>query len=543
MIIKDDYLTFSSNLVNTATMRTKPVILLSLLVASFLINLETTMVNVALPVLVRELHASTNQLQWIVDAYSLVFAALLLTAGSLSDRFGRKGMLLAGLTVFGVASAAGGLAATPAALIVARAVMGLGAAMTFPSTLSIITNVFTERGERAKAIGLWGATAGAAIAIGPIVGGFLLEHYSWSSIFFAMGPVAAVGIGVIALCVPTSRDPEAQAVDLPGLVLSAAFMAAIVYTVIEAPTYGWTSGRTLAGFAVGVALLVGFVAAEFRTDHPMLDVRIFRDLRFSAASGSVTIAFFTLSGFIFLIVQYMQFIRGWSPLSAGVHVLPVAVAVGIGSVVGTPLAVKVGTKVIVATGLVAITVFYLWAALTVTSTTSYALIAAQMVVFGLGMGLTSAPATDSIMGAVSLGKAGIGSAVNDSTRLLGGTLGVAVIGSVYASVYGSRLTRHLPAVLPAKAAATAHESVGAALAVSQRAAALGHPAIGAAVQRAATDAFINGLNIGCYVAAGVAAVGVVLAVAFLPSQPPTAMFDGPGAGTVDLRPVELAAAV
>jgi len=543
LIIKDDYLTFSSNLVNTATMRTKPVILLSLLVASFLINLETTMVNVALPVLVRELHASTNQLQWIVDAYSLVFAALLLTAGSLSDRFGRKGMLLAGLTVFGVASAAGGLAATPAALIVARAVMGLGAAMTFPSTLSIITNVFTERGERAKAIGLWGATAGAAIAIGPIVGGFLLEHYSWSSIFFAMGPVAAVGIGVIALCVPTSRDPEAQAVDLPGLVLSAAFMAAIVYTVIEAPTYGWTSGRTLAGFAVGVALLVGFVAAEFRTDHPMLDVRIFRDLRFSAASGSVTIAFFTLSGFIFLIVQYMQFIRGWSPLSAGVHVLPVAVAVGIGSVVGTPLAVKVGTKVIVATGLVAITVFYLWAALTVTSTTSYALIAAQMVVFGLGMGLTSAPATDSIMGAVSLGKAGIGSAVNDSTRLLGGTLGVAVIGSVYASVYGSRLTRHLPAVLPAKAAATAHESVGAALAVSQRAAALGHPAIGAAVQRAATDAFINGLNIGCYVAAGVAAVGVVLAVAFLPSQPPTAMFDGPGAGTVDLRPVELAAAV
>lgn len=506
-------------------MRSKPVILASLLVASFLINLETTMVNVALPVLVRELHASTNQLQWIVDAYSLVFAALLLTAGSLSDRFGRKGMLLAGLVVFGAASAAGGFATTPGQLIVARAVMGLGAAMTFPSTLSIITNVFTGRAERAKAIGLWGATAGAAIAIGPIVGGFLLEHYSWSSIFFAMGPVAAVGIGVIALCVPTSRDPDAQQVDIPGLVLSAAFMAVIVFTIIEAPTYGWTAGRTVAGFVVGVALLAGFVVAEFRTDHPMLDVRIFRNLRFSAASGSVTIAFFTLSGFIFLIVQYMQFIRGWSPLSAGVHVLPVAVAVGIGSVVGTPLAVRVGTKVIVAVGLGAITIFYLWAGLTVTPTTSYALIATQMVVFGLGMGLTSAPATDSIMGSVSLGKAGIGSAVNDSTRLLGGTLGVAVIGSVYASVYGSKLARHLPSLLPADAAATAHQSVGAALAVSQRATALGHPAIGAAVHRAATDAFINGLNTGCYVAGGVAAVGVVLAVAFLPSQPPTAMFD------------------
>ena|GEM_PF-5342364 len=313
--------------------------------------------------------------------------------------------------------------------------------------------------------------------------------------------------------------------DVPGLVLSAAFMAATVFTVIEAPTYGWTSGRTLAGFAVGVALLVGFVVAEFRTDDPMLDVRIFRDLRFSAASGSVTIASFTLSGFIFPIVQYMQFIRGWSPLSAGVPVLPVAIAVGIGSVVGTPLAVKVGTKVIVATGLVAITVFYLRAGLTVAPTTSYALIAAQMVVFGLGMGLTSAPATDSIMGAVSLGKAGIGCAVNDSTRLLGGTLGVAVIGSVYASVYGSRLGRHLPAVLAAQAAATAHESVGAALAVSQRATALGHPAVGAAVHQAATTAFVDGLNIGCYVAGGVAAVGVVLAVAFLPGQPPTVMFD------------------
>jgi hypothetical protein len=211
--------------------------------------------------------------------------------------------------------------------------------------------------------------------------------------------------------------------------------------------------------------------------------------------------------------------------------------------VGTPLAVKVGTKVIVAAGLVAITVFYLWAGLTVTPTTSYVLIAAQMVVFGLGMGLTSAPATDSIMGAVSLGKAGIGSAVNDSTRLLGGTMGVAVIGSVYASVYGARLGRHLPAVLPAKAGATAHESVGAALAVSQHATALGHPAVGAAVHQAAANAFINGLNIGCYVAGGVAAVGVVLAIAFLPSQPPTAMFDGPGVGAVDIGAVELAGAV
>jgi len=524
-------------------MRTKPVILISLLVAAFLINLETTMVNVALPVLVRELHASTNQLQWVVDAYNLVFAALLLTAGSLSDRFGRKGMLLAGLAVFGSASVIGGLVSSPGTLIAARAVMGLGAAMTFPATLSLISNVFTGRRERAQAIGLWGATAGAAIAIGPIVGGFLLEHYSWSSIFFTMGPLAAIGIAVIALSVPTSRDPDAQSVDVPGLVLSAGFMALVVYSIIEAPTYGWGAGRTLAGFAGGLALLGMFIVVESRSDHPMLDVRIFRNLRFSAASGSVTIAFFTLFGFIFLIIQYMQFIRGWSPLSAGVHVLPVAIAVAIGSVVGTPLAVKVGTKVIVAIGLLAITTFYVWVALTLTQTTSYGVIAAQMVVFGLGMGFTSAPATDSIMGAVSLGKAGVGSAVNDSTRLLGGTLGVAVIGSVYASIYGSRLGRHLPALLPGGSVAAAHQSVGAALAVANRASALGHPALGAAVHQAASNAFIDGLNAGCFVAGAVAAIGVVLAVAFLPSQPPTAMFDGGDVGAVDLATVELAGAV
>jgi len=524
-------------------MRTKPLILSSLLVASFLINLETTMVNVTLPVLVRELHASTNQLQWIVDAYSLVFAAFLLTAGSLSDRFGRKGMLLAGLAVFGLSSVVGGLVTSPDALIAARAVMGLGAAMTFPATLSIISNVFTGRTERAKAIGLWGATAGAAIAIGPIVGGFLLAHYTWSSIFFAMGPVAAVGMGVIVISVPTSRDPNPEAVDLPGLGLSAAFMALLVYTVIQAPTYGWGAGRTIAGFVGGALLLGVFVIIEYRSDHPMLDVRIFSNLRFTAASVSVTISFFTLFGFIFLIIQYMQFIRGWSPLSAGVRVLPVAIAVGIGSVVGTPLAVKVGTKVIVAAGLVAITIFYLWAALTVTPTTSYFLIATQMVVFGLGMGLTSAPATDSIMGAVSLGRAGVGSAVNDSTRLLGGTLGVAIIGSVYASIYGSRLGRHLPSLLPTHDAVIAHQSVGAALAVGRRAAALGHPGLGTAIHHAATNAFIDGLTAGCYVAGGVAAVGVVLAVAFLPSQPPTAMFTSTTKETVNLGAAEIAGVV
>jgi EmrB/QacA subfamily drug resistance transporter len=508
-------------------MHSKPIILVALLLAAFLVNLDTTLVNVALPALVRELHATTTALQWVVDSFNLVFAALLLTFGSLSDRFGRKGMLLAGLTVFGAASLAGGFTSSPAQLIAARSVMGLGAAMTFPATLSLISNVFTERKERARAIGLWGAIAGVAIATGPIVGGWLLEHFSWASIFVAMAPVAAAAVILVSLAVPTSRDPGAAAPDIPGLVLSSAAMALLVFTIIEAPTYGWAGARSVAGFAGSAALVAAFIVRERLAAHPMLDVRLFGNMRFSAASGAVTVSFFTLFGFIFLITQYFQFVRGYGPLSTGVRLLPVAMSVGVGSVAGTQLAVRAGTKLIVTAGLVATAGFYAWVAATTSATLSYAIIAGQMVVYGLGMGLTSAPATESIMGAISRRKAGVGSAVNDSTRLVGGTLGVAVIGSVYASVYGSRLAATLPGGVPGRAAALAHQSVGAAYAAAAKIAALGHPALGQALQHASTNAFLRGLTIASLVAGGVAAVGAVLAVTFLPAQPAQAA--GPAA--------------
>ena len=502
-------------------MRSKPMILVALLLAAFLVNLDTTLVNVALPAMVRELHASTTQLQWVVDAYNLVFAALLLTFGSLSDRFGRKGMLLAGLAVVGTASLAGGFTTSPDQLIAARAVMGLGAAMTFPATLSLISNIFTQRRERARAIGLWGAVGGVAIAMGPIVGGWLLEHYSWAAIFIAMAPVAAVAAVLVALAVPASRNPGVTAMDIPGLLLSSATMALLVFTIIEAPTYGWTAARSVAGFAASAALLAAFIAWERRAAHPMLDVGMFRNMRFSAASGAVTVSFFTLFGFIFLMTQYFQFVRGYEPLTAGVRLLPVAVAVGAGSVAGTQLAVRAGTKLVVTAGLVAMAAFYAWVAATVSASLSYGVIAVQMVVYGLGMGLTSAPATESIMGAISRAKAGVGSAINDSTRLIGGTLGVAVIGSVYASVYGARLSATLPAAVPGSVAAIAHQSVGAAYAAAGKIAALGHPALGLALHHAATNAFLRGLTIGVLVAGGVAAAGAILAVRFLPAQPAT----------------------
>src|SRR5246500_3060209 len=297
-------------------MRPKPLILVSLLLAAFVINLDTTIVNVALPTLVRELNASNSQLQWVVDAYNLLFAASVLAAGSLSDRFGRKGMLLAGLSVFGLASVAGGLTDSPGQLIAARAGMGVGSAMVFPSTLSLISNVFTERRERALAIGLWGAITGAAIALGPIVGGWLLELFDWRSIFFAMTPVAAIAGVLASRYVPTSRDPHAARTDRAGFALSTATVGLLVYTIIEAPTHGWASARTLGSFALTALLAAAFVGWERRTEHPMLDLSLFSNPRFTAASASVAISFFALSGFIFLVTQYFQFLKGYGPPSA-----------------------------------------------------------------------------------------------------------------------------------------------------------------------------------------------------------------------------------
>ncbi len=507
-------------------MNRKPLILVSLLLAAFVINLDTTIVNVALPTLVRDLHASNSQLQWVVDAFNLLFAGSVLAMGSLSDRFGRKGMLLAGLAVFGLASLAGGLMNNPGQLIAGRAVMGIGAAMVFPATLSLLTNVFTERRERALAIGLWGAITGAAIALGPIVGGWLLELSDWRSIFFAMTPVAVIAGALVAGYVPTSRDPNAPRTDGAGFALSTAMIGLLVYTIIEAPDYGWGSARTLASFALTAALTVAFVVWERRTEEPMIDLSLFRNPRFTAASAAVAISFFALSGFIFLVTQYFQFLKGYGPLSTGVRLLPVASFVAISSILGARLAVRIGTKVVVATGLFSMAVFYLWVA-TSSATTGYGTIAAQMVVLGTGMGLTSAPATEAIMGVVPKAKAGVGSAVNDATRLLGGTLGVAVIGSVFASLYASRLTSALPAGLPAGDAQTAHGSLGAALTVGGKVAQAGHPTLAAAIHDAASSAFFDGFQTANYVAAGVAAAGAVMALALLPAQPTAGTDDSP----------------
>jgi EmrB/QacA subfamily drug resistance transporter len=405
--------------------------------------------------------------------------------------------------------------------------MGVGAAMVFPSTLSLLTGAFTGRKERALAIGLWGATTGMAIALGPIIGGALIEMFDWRSVFFAMTPVALLASGLVVAFVTSSRDPRAPRTDRVGFALSTTAVALLVFTIIEAPSHGWASSRTVVSFAAVAVLLASFVAWEQRTAEPMLDTRLFANLRFTAASVSVAISFFALSGFIFLVTQYFQFLKGYGPLSSGVRLLPVAICVAASSILGTKLAVRVGTKLVVTAGLLLMTTFYAWVT-TASPTTTYLTIALQMVVLGTGMGLTSAPATEAIMGVVPRAKAGVGSAVNDATRLTGGTLGVAIIGSVYASLFTNRLTGTLPTHLPASLAHVAHSSIGAALGVADHLLQSGHGTLASAVRVSATNAFMHGIHGGDWVAAGVSLTGAVLAFVLLPAHPTTTTAAEPG---------------
>jgi EmrB/QacA subfamily drug resistance transporter len=499
-------------------------VLAVLVVAVFAINLDVSIVNVTLPSLVRELHASTSRLQWVVDAYQLTFCAFVLAAGSLSDRFGRKGALITGLAVFGSGTLAGAFGSSTGELIAARSVMGVGAAIVFPNTLSILTNVFTDRVERAKAIGVWGATVGMGVAFGPIIGGWLLEHFWWGSVFVAMAPAAAVAIVLIGLVVPTSRDPAAPRLDVAGLVLSTLAIGVLVYTIIEAPARGWGAPASLAGFAAAAVTFAVFVAWEGRVAVPMLDVRLFTNLRFSAASGAVTVAFFSLYGFIFLWTAYAQFLHGYSPFSTGVRLLPVALSMGAASTFGPRVAVRLGNNRVIAAGMLMMGTGFAWISRS-SAHTPYLEIVGQMIWTASGIGLATAPATEAIMGVVPKEKAGVGSAVNDSTRELGGTLGVAVIGSIFASLYLHVIERsRAAAVVPTELLARAKQSIGGALIGAQQLA-RSNPRAAGLLDHAARGAFFHGFKGGVGVSAVIAVVGAVLVFIILPPQPTTTLDD------------------
>lgn len=497
--------------------RVRPAAVLAVvLIASLSINVETTIVNVALPTLNSALGASNRSLQWIVDAYNLAFAALVLAGGTLGDKFGRRGTLITGLVLFALSSIGAAMCATTTSLIGWRLAMGVASALIYPTTLAIITDTFREPKQRAVAIGLWGAVTGLGVAIGPIMGGALLEFFWWGSLFLALVPIALAAAIAAPLVIPASSPDRGSRLDRGGLVLSVVMLGTLVYTIIEAPERGWTSVATLGGFAAAIAAAIGFAVWEGRQHDPLIDVTLFANLRFSAASGAVTVAFFALFGFIFLITQFMQLLQGFGPLETGVRILPVALSIGIGSVVGTRLAVgRVGTKAVVVVGLVLMAAAFAWISVSDLSVT-YPVMAAQMVLMGTGLGLTTAPATDSIMGVVRPEQAGAGSAVNDATRQIGGTLGVAIIGSIFSTLY-IRTLAESPVLqsLPQSTRSVAEEGLAQGLAVATHSPA----SVGGAIRNTVSDAFLSGLSAGCLTAAAVCLGGALLALIALPAHP------------------------
>src|ERR671911_278707 len=354
-----------------------------------LIVVDNTIVNVAIPTLQRDLEASTSQLQWVVDSYILVFAGLLLTMGSLGDRFGRRGALAVGLAIIGLASILSSFANSADQLIATRALMGIGGALIMPAPPSIITNMFTDRRERAQAIAIWSATAGAAVAIGPVTGGWLLEHFWWGSVFLVNVPVVVVALVLGQLFVPTSRDPAARPIDVPGALLSIAGLMALVWAIIEGPG-GWSDPEILGGFALAAVLLAVFVLWERRTRYPMLDMAFFRNARFSAASAAIMLTFFAMFGSLFLLTQFLQSVLGYTALEAGVRPLPMAAVMVVLSPLSAKLVERIGSKIVVATGL-SVAAVGLIIASRLTAGASYPEVLWSLVVLAAGMALVMPP--------------------------------------------------------------------------------------------------------------------------------------------------------
>jgi len=476
------------------------VMCLSLLI----VVIDNTILNTALPTLARVLGASTTGLQWITDAYTLAFAALLIMGGALGDRFGRRNALIAGLVIFAAGSGWAALSGDTSMLIAARTVMGVGAAFVMPATLSILTAVFPAR-ERAGAISAWSAIAGVGIVVGPTLGGFLLAHFYWGSVFWVNVPLAAVALVAVLSVVPrlAGHRSDGGRLDTLGAVLSAGAMLAVIDAVIEGPNRGWTSAVTLGELAAGLVLIAAFVYRELHVRNPLIDVRIFRHRAFSAASSAIGLTFLALFGSLFALTQYLQLVHGYSPLSAGVRALPFAAAVMVTAPISSRLVARLGLRLVIPAGLAAMGGGLLMLT-QVTPTTSYTFLAIGVAIMGAGMGLVMAPAGESIMSVLPARYYGAGSAINDTVQELGGSLGIAVIGSIVASSFRHSLdAAGLPAALlgPARSSIAATDATAAhAGPLAVRVLELGHQSF--------TSAMTTGFTV-----AGIIAVGGALIIA------------------------------
>ncbi len=488
-------------------------ILLVMCLSLLVVVIDNTILNTALPTLARVLHAGTSSLQWITDAYTLCFAALLIPAGALGDRYGRRIALVGGLTVFALGSTAAAFSPGTGSLIAARVLMGLGATFVMPATLSVLNAVFPPR-ERPQAIAAWSAVAGVGIIVGPTLGGLLLTHFWWGSVFLINVPLVAVAIAGVLALVPETAEPGGRRLDRVGTLLVAGSLVAVVDAIIEAPTRGWTAPLTLAELGVGLAALGAFAWWELRTADPLIELRIFARRAFSASAAAVAVIFFALFGSLFVLTQYLQLVHGYSPLSAGVRALPFALAMGAVSPVSPLLAKWLGTRLTIPAGMVLMGLG-LFDLSTASVHSSYPSLALAVAIMGAGMGLVMAPASNTIMATVPSHQAGAGSAINDTVREVGGALGIAVIGSVSAGAYSSKLgsvlrAAHVPAPVM-------HLATGSIAAADQAGGRVGGLA-GAELTAAAHEAFVHAMSLGLRVAAAVALASAIAAIFALPRR-------------------------
>lgn len=510
-----------------------------LAVCLIVVIMGNTILNVALRRIQEDLQATQGELQWAVDAYILVFAGLLFTWGVLGDRFGRRLVLVCGLAIFVLASIFAAYSDTALELIVWRALMGVGGAAVQPATLAIITNIFPA-GERAKAIGVWAGTSGLAIAVGPLAGGFLLEHYWWGSVFLLNVPIALAGFVLSLWLIPESRDPSPGRIDVPGVLLSIVALGLLVFGLIRGGEGdGWLRLTVLGPALGGLLLLALFIYTQRRSASPALDVTLFGNPAFSSAAAALGLVFFALLGATFFLVFYLQGVRGYSPLQSGAALLPVAIAIAVFAPRSSALVVRYGPKAVTAVGMVIIAVSMAGFGF-LSETTPLWILLVLLFVQGVGMGNTMAPATESIMSVVPREKAGAGAAVNNSVRQVGGALGVAILGSLLNSLYSSRVTPSLSA-LSAQQADTASESLVGALSMAEsKAAEVAELSAGVAdgsaqaadlaratdqlrqlgaVEGLAKDAFVSAMHVTSIATCAVVLVAAVIVAVWLPGRP------------------------
>jgi len=490
---------------------------LAVLCASLIIVIVgNTVLNVALPTLQLGeaeggIGASQTDVQWIVDAYALVFAGLLFTAAALGDRFGRKGALQAGLVIFGLGSVLGAVAGDVTMLIVSRAVMGIGAALVMPSTLSILTNVFPTR-ERAKAIAIWAGISGAGAAIGPVASGFLLEHYWWGSVFLVNIPIILGALVAGYVLVPRSKDSTRTPLDPIGALLSIVGLSALVYAIIEGPHHGWLSVESLLWFGGATVALVAFGVWELRNRNAMLDLRLFTNPRFAVSSGGITLVFFAMFGMFFMVTQYLQGVLEYTPLEAALRLLPMSAVIMFVAPQTPKLVARLGADTVGAAGLATVGVGLAGAAL-FRIDTGYVQLLVTLCILAAGMALTMTPMTTQLMASVPRDRAGMGSATNDTTRELGGALGVAVLGSLLTSSYTNGVADSV-ADLPARAREVAEGSLGGVVGLVRQ----GVLPADTPILDSAKQSFVDGLGVAAITGAVVVGLAAVAVKRYLPSD-------------------------